>query len=95
MVGRMVVEVAYCWRPTEYRTHPAPFPETPENELRTGIEQVRVRLSLSRQNLKRQQDLWKEGLTTREAFERAQNEVEVLESLGSLPAASALPASGC
>jgi HlyD family secretion protein len=49
-------------------------------QLRTGIEQVRVRLSLSRQNLKRQQDLWKEGLTTREAFERAQNEVEVLES---------------
>jgi HlyD family secretion protein len=49
-------------------------------QLRTGIEQVRVRLSLSRQNLKRQQDLWKEGLTTREALERAQNEVEVLES---------------
>ncbi len=49
-------------------------------QLRTGIEQVRVRLSLSRQNLKRQQDLWKEGLTTREALERAQNEVDVLES---------------
>jgi len=49
-------------------------------QLRTGIEQVRVRLSLSRQNLKRQQDLWKEGLTTREALERSQNEVEVLES---------------
>jgi HlyD family secretion protein len=49
-------------------------------QLRTGIEQVRVRLNLSRQNLKRQQDLWKEGLTTREALERAQNEVEVLEA---------------
>jgi arabinogalactan endo-1,4-beta-galactosidase len=28
----MVVEVAYCWRPTEYREHPAPFPETPEGQ---------------------------------------------------------------
>lgn len=49
-------------------------------QARNSVEQVRVRLSLSRQNLKRQQDLWKEGLTTREALERAQNEVEVLES---------------
>lgn len=28
----MVVEAAYCWRPTEYRGHPAPFPETPEGQ---------------------------------------------------------------
>lgn len=28
----MVVEAAYCWRPTEYRNHPAPFPETPEGQ---------------------------------------------------------------
>lgn len=28
----MVVEAAYCWRPTEYRDHPAPFPETPEGQ---------------------------------------------------------------
>ncbi|MFP4281731.1 MAG: arabinogalactan endo-beta-1,4-galactanase [Opitutales bacterium] len=28
----MVVETAYCWRPTEYREHPAPFPETPEGQ---------------------------------------------------------------
>jgi arabinogalactan endo-1,4-beta-galactosidase len=28
----MVVEAAYCWRPTEYREHPAPFPETPEGQ---------------------------------------------------------------
>ncbi len=28
----MVVETAYCWRPTEYTEHPAPFPETPEGQ---------------------------------------------------------------
>lgn len=28
----MVVEAAYCWRPTEYRRHPPPFPETPEGQ---------------------------------------------------------------
>jgi arabinogalactan endo-1,4-beta-galactosidase len=28
----MLVEVAYCWRPTEYRSKPAPFPETPEGQ---------------------------------------------------------------
>lgn len=28
----MVVEVAYCWRPTEYHEHPAPFPESPEGQ---------------------------------------------------------------
>ena len=25
----ILVEVAYCWRPTEYRRRPAPFAETP------------------------------------------------------------------
>ena len=28
----ILVEVAYCWRPTEYRNKPAPFPETPEGQ---------------------------------------------------------------
>lgn len=28
----LLVEVAYCWRPTEYKTKPAPFPETPEGQ---------------------------------------------------------------
>jgi arabinogalactan endo-1,4-beta-galactosidase len=28
----ILVEVAYCWRPTEYRNRPAPFPETPEGQ---------------------------------------------------------------
>jgi arabinogalactan endo-1,4-beta-galactosidase len=28
----ILVEVAYCWRPTEYKNKPAPFPETPEGQ---------------------------------------------------------------
>jgi len=28
----MLVEVAYCWRPTEYTDKPAPFPESPEGQ---------------------------------------------------------------
>ncbi len=47
---------------------------------RTAVEQGRANLELARQNLKRQQDLWKEGLTTRENLERAQNEVTVRET---------------
>jgi HlyD family secretion protein len=53
----------------------------------TGLEQSRVQLKsaqasldLARQTLKRQQDLWQSGLTTRETLERAQAEVDVRES---------------
>ena len=28
----ILVEVAYNWRPTEYKKKPAPFPETPEGQ---------------------------------------------------------------
>jgi HlyD family secretion protein len=49
-------------------------------QARTGVEQARAILSLARQNLKRQDELWKEGLTTRESLERAQNEVDVREA---------------
>jgi|RhiMethySRZTD1v2_1073278.scaffolds.fasta_scaffold01499_8 HlyD family secretion protein len=45
-----------------------------------NIEQSKASLELSQQNLKRQQDLWKDGLTTRESLERAQNEVTVREA---------------
>ena len=47
---------------------------------RTNVEQGKANLDLSRQNLKRQEDLWKEGLTTRESLERAQNDVAVREA---------------
>ena len=49
-------------------------------QARTAVEQARATLELARQNLKRQDELWKEGLTTRESLERAQNEVTVREA---------------
>ena len=45
-----------------------------------NLEQAQASLDLARQNLKRQQDLSKDGLTTREALERAQNEVTLREA---------------
>ena len=45
-----------------------------------NLEQAKASLQLSRQNLKRQQELWKDGLTTRESLERAENEVAVREA---------------
>ncbi|HXH24801.1 MAG TPA: efflux RND transporter periplasmic adaptor subunit [Vicinamibacterales bacterium] len=44
------------------------------------LEQARASLELARQNLKRQEELWHDGLTTREALERAQNEVALREA---------------
>ena len=41
----------------------------------TAVEQARANLDLAQQSLKRQQELSKDGLTTREALERAQNDV--------------------
>jgi HlyD family secretion protein len=53
---------------------------------RTGLEQARIQVSsaqasldLARQNLKRQQELWAGGLTTRETLEKTQSEVEIRE----------------
>ena len=47
---------------------------------RTSVEQGRANVDLARQNLKRQEDLWKEGLTTKENLERAQNDLAVREA---------------
>ena len=49
-------------------------------QARTAVEQAGATLDLARQNLKRQAELWKEGLTTRELLERAQNELTVRET---------------
>jgi HlyD family secretion protein len=49
-------------------------------QARTNVEQARATLDLARQNLKRQEDLWKDGLTTRESLERAQSEVAVRQT---------------
>jgi len=49
-------------------------------QARTTVEQAETQLALARQTLKRQQDLWKDGLTTKQELERAENDVKVRES---------------
>jgi HlyD family secretion protein len=49
-------------------------------QARTATEQARANLDLARQQLRRQDDLWKDGLTTRETLERAQNDLTVHEA---------------
>ncbi len=49
-------------------------------QARTNVEQARANLALAQQNLKRQQELSRDGLTSREALERAQTEVAVRET---------------
>ncbi len=49
-------------------------------QLRQSVETARVQLDQLRLTLKRQQELWGEQLTTREALEKAQNDVKAAES---------------
>ena len=45
--------------------------------MRQSIETARAQLVQAQQNLARQQDLWKQQLTTREALDKADNDVKV------------------
>ena len=54
--------------------------QTSLEQSKAGLQSTRANLEVARQNLKRQQELWSAGLTTRETFERAQAEVEMRES---------------
>lgn len=47
---------------------------------RVAVEQARANLALAQQNLGREEQLWAEGLTTRQALERAQNDVTLREA---------------
>src|SRR5215510_16428580 len=49
--------------------------------MRQSIETAKVQLEQAQQNLARQEDLWRQQLTTREALDRAQNDVKSAESL--------------
>ena len=49
-------------------------------QLRPSVETSRVQLDQARRNLARQQDLWKQQLSTREALEKTENEVRGSES---------------
>jgi len=49
-------------------------------QMRQSTETARAQLELARQNLKRQQDLWAQQLSTRESLDKAVNDVKVAES---------------
>src|SRR5438132_3328202 len=49
-------------------------------QMRQAIETAKVQLQQAQQNLKRQRDLWAQQLTTREALEKAENDVKQAES---------------
>jgi HlyD family secretion protein len=49
-------------------------------QSRQAIETSRVQLEQARQNFTRQQDLWRQQLTTREALEKAENDVKAAQS---------------
>jgi HlyD family secretion protein len=48
--------------------------------MRQSIETAKVQLQQAQQTLARQQDLWKQQLTTREALDKAVNDVQAAES---------------
>ena len=50
------------------------------DQMRQSVETGRVQLQQARQNFARQQDLWRQQLTTREALEKAENDVKAAES---------------
>lgn len=49
-------------------------------QSKASLQSGRAQLENARQNLKRQQELWTAGLTTRETLERTEAEVEIRES---------------
>jgi HlyD family secretion protein len=49
-------------------------------QLRQSVETARVQLQQAQQTLTRQRDLWRQQLTTREALDRAENDVRAAES---------------
>jgi HlyD family secretion protein len=49
-------------------------------QTRQAVQTARVQLDQAQRNLARQQELWQEQLTTREALERAENDVRAAQS---------------
>ena len=50
------------------------------DQVKQSIQTARVNLDLLKQTLKRQEDLWAKGLTTREALDKAQSDVKGADS---------------
>ena len=55
-------------------------PKRALEQARQAVETARVQLTVAQQNLKRQQELWKQQLTPREVLERAENDVKIAQS---------------
>jgi len=49
-------------------------------QMRQSVESAQVQLTQAQQTLTRQRDLWRQQLTTREALDRAENDVKAAES---------------
>jgi arabinogalactan endo-1,4-beta-galactosidase len=78
----MLVEVAYNWRPTEYKNKPAPFPESPEGQ-RQFLDEVH-RLVLSTPDNRGKGIFWWEpavqgGLRSRGFFDDDGNALPVIK----------------
>jgi HlyD family secretion protein len=54
--------------------------QTALEQSRVSLQSAKANLDLAQKTLKRQQELWSTGLTTRETLERAQSELEMRES---------------
>src|SRR6266705_2292665 len=50
------------------------------DQMKQSVETAHVQVEQARQTLKRQQDLWSRQLTTREALEKAENDLKSAES---------------
>ena len=50
------------------------------DQARQAVETARVQLQVAQQTLRRQQELWKQQLTPREALERAENDARLAQS---------------
>ena len=50
------------------------------DQMQQAVVTARAQLELARQNLKRQEDLWRQELTTKESYDKAVNDVKVAES---------------
>ncbi|HYM23286.1 MAG TPA: efflux RND transporter periplasmic adaptor subunit [Vicinamibacterales bacterium] len=50
------------------------------DQMRQSIQTAKVQLQLAQQNLARQQDLWKQQLTTKESLDKAVNDLQAAES---------------
>ncbi len=54
--------------------------ESALDQARQSVETARVQLQVAQQNLRRQQELWKQQLTPREVLERAENDARIAQS---------------